>query len=500
MSDSLGTRNRGRSIGLVGLILIAGIGLFAWLDAEGQHKDALAGLEHEAATESEPQRADLTAPTDLVAEESPNKESREVITLAEEESSRLSNGQLRVRVRVQDKATGLPVSDHGFFMYCGPLRLVQDRMTPSWFSHEGFVNAPRGDRDTYTVAELEYDIFVQEGISDANGVVEFATLNVENHHTVALRANGLEGWRVPGYPRVITNEELQSPGGILVEVERWPPPPGGDISGILRPEHGRFPAFASPDLDQLVVEMCSVEKPYVTRQAELIRDVDTLGNSIVNFRFHNVPDMLFDVRVSSSGSYSWSPASVQVAPPQAALEFVRLSESDHLPIEFEVVDAQTGKAISDYEVRRIHHGMWEDSYSLLTLRPLEGEQLRIDEEFYWTVYADDYAVAYGDQDDVHRQTDRMFVRVELKRGSNAMFIVSGQPRGEDRKPLFGVDIIVDGTFAGTTDQNGVFYHASERTPASVDFRYQDWTLQYPTRPWHNGPTLVPALMVEPARN
>lgn len=282
---------------------------------------------------------------------------------------------------------------------------------------------------------------------------------------------------------------------LAFHVKPWPPEVAGDISGWLRTESGGFPAEALPRANHLVLDLVSTEQPPITRRGALEATENARGELYYTFRFEDVPAGEYNLTLSSLGNYRWEPTSVLVSPPREGIEFLRYDLDEVLPLAFEVFDAESEEPVTDFEARHIKQTNSDEHGVFLHTGPIEGEQFPRDMPFRWSVEADGYAVAYGDERAFVEEDGRRVAKVYLKRGWSTRFLVmGGKPR---TAPLDGAEVWIDGSFVGSTGPDGGLDVALAEAPGSVDVRYGDWTLAEEIALFKRRSNVTPVLMTAP---
>lgn len=486
-----------------GLMLLVLSGLLAWFLLETPDDSAPLG----GATGSESTRANAAnaARADRADLVTPEESEFADVQGHRRESASPAPGERGTRIQ----ANGRVVAELGsgrfnacsVMICCGP-RATVERTLSSLFSRAPALHVSDATMldEAVRVADIDGELFCQE--LEVNGRGEFRSpeLELQETHVLAVKLYLCSGWISDDPPRYWSVSELLRGELIEIELRPWPPAAAGSISGILRTENGGFPAHALPDIQQLAIQLESVGAPTLRRQAGINPSTDARGGRIYEFLVEDVPDCPFEVSVSSSGTYEWSPDSIVVSPPAAGLEFVRLEAPGELPITFRVVDAETGTVLRNFDARRIRHGIWEGRNSLLGLSPIAGEQFGTGESLEWCVWADGYATHFGNQDDLHDRGDRREAIVELRRGWNTLLVVAGQPHGAERGALEGAQVLFDDEFVGLTDAAGKLLVERDFKPAEIRVRYQDWEPSHRLVPWRDNPTLTPVNLVEPNRD
>jgi hypothetical protein len=295
-----------------------------------------------------------------------------------------------------------------------------------------------------------------------------------------------------------------APGGsadVTLELLPWPPPVAGDIRGILQSEVGAWSADDLPTVDSVVLDLVSTSEPRIRMRATIEAQADESGGRWLSFTFADVPRGEYELTLSSLDSYRWYPVSTFVSPPAEGIAFLRYDLDRTLPLAFRVLDAATGEPIERYTVRHLKTTVSDDNGVLLHTGPLEPDAFPVDAGFEWSLWADGYAPAFGDETSFAIEGERRVAEVRLARGWGARFLVLGG-RGTKR-PVQGATILLDGEIAGTTRDDGTLDVRRAGPPDAVGVRYLDWTLTHDPLEPLNGRTperrgqVIPVLLEPP---
>ena len=312
--------------------------------------------------------------------------------------------------------------------------------------------------------------------SDDQGAFEF-TFRDFAPERFQLRVDPPLGWVVKEPLQSIESHHVDAGTRFAFAAKQWPPPIAGDISGWLRAEKGSFSQGTIPRTNHLVLDLVSTEHPPIKRRGNIERTEDARGTVLFVFRFEDVPEGEYNLTLSSLGNYRWEPTSVLVSPPASSIEFLRYDLDQALPVVFRVFDAKSREPIEDFDARHIKQTNSEEHGVFLHTGPLESEQFPLDMPFDWSVEADGYATAYGDESAFTIEDGSRVADVYLARGWSTRFLVmGGMPH---TRPLSGADIVLDGEVVGRTGPDGGLNVSREEAPGSVEVRYFGWTLAKP---------------------
>ncbi len=360
-----------------------------------------------------------------------------------------------VKGRVVDVATGAGLAG------C-TISLASDERARIWSSVEFF--SSEDDRPI--------DGVLMQVETEADGRFEFevpASKMLEE--AVVYLATPMD-WVALKDSRHLQPQELLYGCDLLLEAKRWPPPSAGNITGWLRAEQGSFSADAMPRLDHILLDLVSTELPAIDMRATLLPHIDDEGGVTFSFLFEDVPEGEYNLTLSSLGNYRWDPTSLRVAPPTSGIEFLRFDLDEVLPLTFEVYDFESGEAIEEFEARHIKLTPSEEHGVLLHTGPIEASQFPRDQAFLWSLEADGYAVAYGDEHAFAEDKDgKRVARVGLKRGWSTRFLLMGGKRGSRPRPVADGEVYLDGEFVGRSDVNGGLVVFAEEAPEEIIARY-----------------------------
>jgi hypothetical protein len=308
------------------------------------------------------------------------------------------------------------------------------------------------------------------------------------------------GWHVLESHQDLSLAALLNEAEVLFHAKQWPPPVAGDVRGWLRSESGSFPANTIPRTDHLLLDLVSTALPAIERRAEIERVENEDGTVELGFQFKDVPEGEYNLTLSSLGHYRWTPTSLLVVPPMEGIVFLRYDLDEVLPLEFLVVDAETHEEIADFEARHIKQTNSDEHGVLLHTGPLEGEQFPLDQPFTWSVEADGYAVAYGNESAFEVVEGRRRALVELQPGWSTRFLIMGGEKGGRPRPLPGADIYLDGEFIGRSGPNGGLVVHRDEPPGSAAVRYLDWEPMNAITLVKRRSNVTPVVMAEPERD
>ena len=331
------------------------------------------------------------------------------------------------------------------------------------------------ERDHQPLADCRLRLFqgrelVAQVDSDVRGEFRFLAKQSGTH----LLLEPPEGWAARESEQPLSPAQAEGHVEVRWLVREWPPLAAGSIEGRLLSESGPWKLVDLPQADAIMLDLVSSEEPRIQRRAQLrLEGSEELGFTL-GFRFEQVPDTEYELTLSSLDNYRWSPSSMRLRPPAAAIEFLRYDRDETAPLVFEVVDAESGQAITDFETRHIQMTVSDENGVFLHAGPLEADAFPLDRDFQWALWDEQHAPAFGDQRAFELVDGRRVAHVELRRGWSTRFIVMGN--SPSTKPLAGVELRLDGLSIGASDARGVLDAFLAEPPAQLEIRYHDWEL------------------------
>ena len=470
-------------------LLVGGAALLMWGGLTDSNEPLAANDLEAEAPERKRDPADLVRPDIEVPE--PEVETRpadvpvaevDETTPSEKREAIPSKAPIRINGRVVSLEDGTGVPEVWISLACGQRFEIWN--SPNPFSELDDTRPPGALIQVQTDAEGRFaiDLAPEELESDC-GV--YAAIS--------------EGFHVVNSPQYLGPANVLTGAELLFEAKVWPPPVAGNISGWLRTENGSFPANAIPRTNHILLDIVSTELPAIERRAN-IEAVEQDDGVVFRFEFPDVPEGEYNLTLSSLGNYRWAPTSMLVVPPVEGLEFLRFDMDEALPLEFEVLDAESKDFVLGFEARHIKISDSDEQGVLLHTGPLEGEQFPLDQPFLWSVEADGYATAYGDESVFEMRDGKRVARIELVPGWSRRFLVMGGERGSRPRPLPGADVYLDGEFQGRTGPGGGLVVFLAEAPSEVEVRYLDWQPLSPISLEKRRSNVTPVVMAEPERD
>lgn len=311
-------------------------------------------------------------------------------------------------------------------------------------------------------------------------------LEVEDLELTHVRVLPPEGWNGAELRKPLPPMTAGGRGVVDFELVPWPPPGAGDVRGVLESERGAWTEDTLPAPSTIVLDLVTTTLPRITRRAAVAAVRDATGGLGLTFEFLDVPRGTYQLTLSSLDEYRWAPAELLVAPPAEGLRFLRYDLDRTLPLAFRVVDAVTGEPVEGFEVRHVKTTWTEESGVLLHTGPLEAGDFPLDARFDWSLWADGYAPAFGDETAFAVQDGERVAEVRLARGWGVRLFVLG---GEGTKrPIEGATVWLDGDEVGSSGPDGTLDVLRAQRPERIEVRYLDWRLSHdPLQPWQGRP-------------
>lgn len=468
-------------------LLVGGLTFVLW-DQSAIPTDPIGSGQAEEEEEEKRAPADLATPEPEVSEPEEAPIEAETVPLDVEPESGVareaikSKAPISVTGRVVDRDTGQGIPACWASLVCG-------QRLEAW-SAPFIVSELDESRPPGALLQIE---------TDEEGRFQFKIAPDELESACSIFVTGAIGYHVENSPQPLSAASLLNGEEVLFEAKVWPPPVAGNISGWLRTENGGFPANAMPRTNHILIDIVSTALPAIERRADIERVEESDGSVIFKFVFKDVPEGEYNLTLSSLGNYRWAPTSMRVVPPRAGIEFMRYDLDEAPELVFEVFDAETEQPIEGFEARHIKQTNSDEHGVLLHTGPLEGEQFPLDQPFRWSVEADGYAVAYGDESAFEMRDGKRVARVVLSPGWSTRFLIMGGSKGTRPRPLPGVDVYLDDEFVGRSGPEGGLVVSMQEEPSTVEVRYLDWEPMQPISLMKRRSNVIPVVLAEPER-
>jgi hypothetical protein len=156
------------------------------------------------------------------------------------------------------------------------------------------------------------------------------------------------------------------------------------------------------------------------------------------------------------------------------LHYVLHDDVSSVRVSFQVADAETELPLAIYEYQiACWRGAWFRTGTLA-----EGSCAMTDHPsavpFRWAIHVEGYAPAFGEDDGLPDANGERTIAVRLERGWGARLYVMGP--GQEKEPLEGAQVSLDGVAAGTTDAHGTLVLFTEERPNRIGVTYKDWSI------------------------
>jgi hypothetical protein len=246
----------------------------------------------------------------------------------------------------------------------------------------------------------------------------------------------------------------------------------GSISGILLREGGPWTDETLPRANTVMIDLVPEGKPRESVRAKIEARPDGKGHYELAFELPDLAEGQYEVTLSALGSWRWAPVSARVSPPLSGLTFTRYDKDPRLTLEFRVSDAATGEAITAYQTRNIQITPSADNGVFLQTGPLDVNAFPVDGRFRWSLWAEGYAPAFGDDTVFVREGDKRIADVRLARGwSTAVLVLARDPQA---RQAAGARIVVDGHVVGSTGVDGMLVVRAPAEPQSLQVELAGW--------------------------
>ena len=312
--------------------------------------------------------------------------------------------------------------------------------------------------------------------SDEHGRFVTPALSAEAH---GLRVEPPEGY-VCDEPR---SELGARRGDILVTLHRDPRTLAGAIRGELQRESGPWTAETLPKPNTVMIDLVPTDGQRWSRRAEITSEPDEHGNVRLRFEFDRLPRGEYELTLSSLAAFRWSPVSMRVSPPIENVLFVRYDLDRATALVFHVRDAQTGATIETFDVRSLQLTPLRDNGVFLHTGPFETKSVPEQARFQWSLSAEGYRPAFGDETAFVRQGGERVASVQLERGwATKVLVLLRDPAA---KPAARAEVWLDGRSQGFTDENGTLVLSAPKPPEKLEVRYAGWKMSNdPLQPYN----------------
>ncbi|HVS19608.1 MAG TPA: hypothetical protein VMT18_13475 [Planctomycetota bacterium] len=281
-------------------------------------------------------------------------------------------------------------------------------------------------------------------------------------------------------PRDVADEAAASPDPAREEPARASvaaaapasatPPRLSHVRGLLRSESGGWTDLSGALAGGVVVELVDPAEPGFSRRAQLEAVEERDGSTAIAFRFEGLPQGTYKLGVSSLVPEVWEPREQTVATPDAEVVVWCRDRIDRVRLSFAARDAESGEAIDAFEVMSLRQSVSQAEGVLMHAGDLHREAFPIDGRLDWSLYAEGYAPAFGDERSFEPDGAGAWVaRADLRRGWGARVVVLA--RDPSMRPIEGALVEADGVFVGLTGPRGWLDVARPAAPERISVRW-----------------------------
>jgi hypothetical protein len=249
----------------------------------------------------------------------------------------------------------------------------------------------------------------------------------------------------------------------------------GPIRGLLVREAGPWTQDTLPQPNTVMIDVVPKGRPRESLRARITPRPDANGAFTLEFETDDLTEGEHEITLSALGSWRWAPVSAHVTPPASGITFTRYDKDPRVTLEFKVSDAITGDSIAPFQTRNIQLTPSADNGVFLQTGPLDVNAFPIDGRFRWSLWADGYAPAFGDETAFVRIGDKRIADVRLARGWSTQVLVLA--RDPQARQAAGARILVDGHVAGTTGADGMLVVSAPSAPQSLQVELAGWHVE-----------------------
>jgi hypothetical protein len=314
-------------------------------------------------------------------------------------------------------------------------------------------------------------------VSDTQGRFRTAQLAEEPHWLVIEPPTGY----ICDEPRL----ELAGPrGDILVALRRDPATLAGAIRGELLREGGPWTQETLPKTGSVMLDLVPVGGPSWSRRAELSTERDAAGGLHLRFSFDALPRGEYELTLSSLSAWRWNPSTLRVTPPVDNVTFLRYDLDRTSQLVFKVTDRASGEAIETFQVRALSLTPSQENGVFLHTGPLETSAVPDDARFQWSLWAEGYRPAFGDESAFVRRGGQRIAELALDRGwATKVLVLVRDPLA---KPAAHAEVELDGRPQGYTGPDGMLALAAPKPPERLAVRLPGWRMANDPLQAYNG--------------
>lgn len=273
-------------------------------------------------------------------------------------------------------------------------------------------------------------------------------------------------------------------GEILVPLHRDPATLAGAIRGELLRESGPWTEETLPKAGTLMLDLVPTSGAKWSRRAEIVSEADGHGHYTLRYELGRLPRGEYELTLSSLGAFRWSPVALRVTPPAEHVNFLCYDLDRTTKLVFHVTDRESGAEIERFEVRQIQLTPSAENGVFLQTGPLATAAVPLDARLCWSLTAEGYQPAFGDESAFVRRGAESVAEVALERGwATEVLVLLADPAA---KPAANAEVFVDGRSQGFTGEAGMLVLRAREAPQRIEVRYAGWKMQNDPLQAYNG--------------
>lgn len=230
-------------------------------------------------------------------------------------------------------------------------------------------------------------------------------------------------------------------------------PSAGDVAGEVRFE-ARYDAH-------VVVELARRDAPELVRRVELEADSERATN--FPFAFRGLPDGEYVVRASAPGLHRWRENDVVARPGATGLVLGAGAPAPSRPLVLRAFDAESGAPLEHFQARVDVDPITPGNRRTTRKSSILVGGVPIGAHVEWTIVAEGYVPALGDERAFEDEGDHGVVRARLQRGFGRRVLVL-DARGA---PLAHARVTAEPDLAAETDAEGVAWFRGAAVPRTI---------------------------------
>jgi hypothetical protein len=241
------------------------------------------------------------------------------------------------------------------------------------------------------------------------------------------------------------------------------------VSGSLLSESGAWSEATLPKTGAVLLDFVSKEDPGRSVRADLVRGSDGDGRPTLEFSVSVAGRGAWELTLSALDGFRWHPPSRTLNGSASGLTFLRYDKERVLPLVFEVSDASSGARIERFDVRRLQTSVSLDGGVFFHTGPIDLGTFPAQGAFQWSLSAEGYAPAFGDERSFEERDGRRVARVALEHGwSTKLFALARNPVAQ---PLARAEVYADERYVGRTGSDGTLIVSLRERPQKLDVRF-----------------------------